>query len=228
MSWKNWEGSLEEKSHIEKDPRISFFQSEVFRIRNPWNSNWYLQNVPQSNDVGDIQIKTDMLLHNLGFFSYYGTHVHGIYSEKGDGVWSGPGLGLWPPWNLGPAPIFQPDFPAKYVSQEDFWTLWGPSLSCQPHSQTMKELPCSSLGLFQMAYWLLPMSVGSFRTLFMFQVPCPSHSKSWKYWSGPRVLINQRLPVQASLIQLPPRQLLEQVPRNNRSWSQDPWLSIEG
>lgn len=131
MSWKNWEGSLEEKSHIEKDPRISFFQSEVFRIRNPWNSNWYLQNVPQSNDVGDIQIKTDMLLHNLGFFSYYGTHVHGIYSEKGDGVWSGPGLGLWPPWNLGPAPIFQPDFPAKYVSQEDFWTLWGPSLSCQ-------------------------------------------------------------------------------------------------
>lgn len=47
-----------------------------------------------------------------------------------------------------------------------------------PHSQTMKELPCSSLGLFQMAYWLLPMSVGSFRTLFMFQVPCPSHSKS--------------------------------------------------
>lgn len=36
----------------------------------------------------------------------------------------GPGLGFGPPWNLGPAPVFQLDFPAKYVShRKALWTL---------------------------------------------------------------------------------------------------------
>lgn len=57
--------------------------------------------------------------------------VHETCSEKGDGVWGGPGLDLWPLWNLGPAPTFQPDFAASYVSQKGFVDLRGPSHSCQ-------------------------------------------------------------------------------------------------
>lgn len=70
-------------------------------------------------------------------------------------MWGGPGLGLWPPWNLGPAPIFQPDFPAKYESQKDFVDFMGtlPFPAKSPYSQAMKELPCSPLGHMLRSKW---------------------------------------------------------------------------
>lgn len=75
--------------------------------------------------LGNANLNKDMLLYfPTSRFGYYRTRVHKTCSEEGDGIWGEPGLGRWPPWNLGPAPVFQPDFAAKYVShRKALWTL---------------------------------------------------------------------------------------------------------
>lgn len=126
---------------------------------------------------GNVDENKDMFFHNLRFGVTMGL-VHETCSEKGDGVWGGPGLDLWPPWNLGPAPTFQPDFEANYVSQQGFVGLLGPSPSCQqaltprPWKKVLvlRHMPHSKWSTGSSHHTLGPFADG-FGISFMLQVP---------------------------------------------------------
>lgn len=160
MNWSNWEGFLES---YWKELVLAFAKMRIFRNPNPCDSNCYLQNVPWSNYFREIQIKTKIT--TSGFWLLWDACSWDLL-RKGAGMWGGPGLDLWPSWNLGPAPIFQWNFPAKYVSQKGFVDFMG-SLPFLPAISTPKPwnnflVPCQATWLFpnsllalQVILWVL-------------------------------------------------------------------------
>lgn len=226
MNWRNGEG-FPEKSYW-TGLAFAFARMRVSRIPNPWNSHWCSQSVLGSNYFGEIQIKTKTCFLTTSGFGYCGMRVHGTCSEKGDGMWGGPGLGLWPPWSLGPAPIFQWDFPAKYVSRKGFVDFmrslpflpavptpgpWNNFLV--PHQATC--LIPNSLLAPQVILWVLLQRLWNL-------IFC---SKSWLVLTWPSVFLiklNTRsagLPGTSATRWFP-----KQVPRNSKSRCRDPLLSF--
>lgn len=166
MNWSNWEGFLE-KSHVWKGLELlAFAKMRIFRIPNPWNSHWCLQNIPWSNYFWEIQIKTDMLLHSLRFLVTMGCmfmeHAQKKVMVCGVGLAWASGLhGI-----LALLPFSSKTLEQRMYHRRALWILWGPSLSCQQsllpgHERTslFSLRPHASL---QIGYWLLWSSFGFF------------------------------------------------------------------
>lgn len=115
--------------------------------------------------LGNSNLNKDMLFPSLRFWLLWNSCPQNVLRERCWDLGGGPGLGFKPSWNLGLAPVFQPDFPAKYVSyRKALWTLEGPSLSCQSQFPCHERTSLFSLRPHASFYVLLAPSIilGSF------------------------------------------------------------------
>lgn len=138
----------------------------IFRIPNLWYSHWCLQNVPWSNYFGEIQIKTKICFTTSGFLVTMGCMFMELAQKKvtvcGVGLAWASGLhGI-----LALLPFSSETFQQSMYHRRALWILWGPSLSCQqfllPGHEITSLFPVRPHDSFQIAYWLLRSSFGSF------------------------------------------------------------------
>lgn len=118
--------------------------------------------------LGSCRLNRDMFLHNLRFWVtmrlMFLEHAQRKVTGDMGRAWPGP-LASVESW---PCSHFPASLCYKVCITEGLCGLYvaSPFSDSSPDSQAMKELPCSQAhASFQMIYWLLPYSFGSFLAL---------------------------------------------------------------